>query len=148
MGVAICLSIDQGKLLGEHRVVEASDRKGRGSDDESRGAQLPKSLTSIRMEWTRRSATMSHRRIYRLRRKGCRCEATDSSAMSLATSWYRRGGTSMESSIPCSRGERALVVKGVKEMENAKAYFKYQDKAKGKRPMNFIRQVSMGFSSR
>ncbi|RRT71001.1 hypothetical protein B296_00023805 [Ensete ventricosum] len=29
---------DQGELLGEHRGVEAGGRKGRGSDDESRGA--------------------------------------------------------------------------------------------------------------
>ncbi|RZR80398.1 hypothetical protein BHM03_00006429 [Ensete ventricosum] len=45
MGVAVCLSINQGELLGKHRGVEASGRKGRGSDDESRGAQLPKKLT-------------------------------------------------------------------------------------------------------
>ncbi|RZS26345.1 hypothetical protein BHM03_00059671 [Ensete ventricosum] len=34
MRVVVCLSIDQ----GEHRGVEAVGRKGRGSDDESRGA--------------------------------------------------------------------------------------------------------------
>ena len=28
--------------------------------------------------------------------KGCRCEATDSRAMGMAASWYRRGGTSMK----------------------------------------------------
>jgi len=36
-GSAVCLSIDQKELLGEHRGVEAGGRKGRGSDDESRG---------------------------------------------------------------------------------------------------------------
>ncbi|RZR94264.1 hypothetical protein BHM03_00022932 [Ensete ventricosum] len=33
------------ELLGEHRGVETSGRKGRGSDDEPRGAQLPKKLS-------------------------------------------------------------------------------------------------------
>ncbi|RZS14550.1 hypothetical protein BHM03_00046250 [Ensete ventricosum] len=50
MGVAVCLSIDQGKLLSEHRGVEADSQKERGSDDESRGAQLPKSKASVRKE--------------------------------------------------------------------------------------------------
>ncbi|RWV76840.1 hypothetical protein GW17_00062439 [Ensete ventricosum] len=31
--------------------------------------------------------------------------------MGLTTPWYRKGGTSMESSIPCSHGGRALLVK-------------------------------------
>ncbi|RRT67860.1 hypothetical protein B296_00030607 [Ensete ventricosum] len=57
-----------------------------------------------------------------------RCKATDSSAMGLAAPWYRRGGTSVESSIPCSHGRRALVVKGAKEVEYAKANSKYQDR--------------------
>ncbi|RWW76806.1 hypothetical protein BHE74_00015072 [Ensete ventricosum] len=52
--------------------------------------------------------------------------------MGLATPWYRRDGTSMESSIPCSYRGRALVVKGVEEVENAEANSKYQDKAKAK----------------
>ncbi|RZS09261.1 hypothetical protein BHM03_00040322 [Ensete ventricosum] len=47
MGVAVCLSIGQGKLLREHRGVEEGDRKGRGSDNESRGAQLPKSKALV-----------------------------------------------------------------------------------------------------
>ncbi|RWW60984.1 hypothetical protein BHE74_00031976 [Ensete ventricosum] len=38
------------KLLGGHSGVEAGGRKGRGSDDESSGAQLPKSKASIRKE--------------------------------------------------------------------------------------------------
>ncbi|RRT42111.1 hypothetical protein B296_00011276 [Ensete ventricosum] len=68
--------------------------------------------------------------------------------MGLATPWYRKGGTSMESSIPCSHGGRALVVKGVEEVKNAKANSKYQDRAEGQRPRNFIRPLSMDFSSR
>ncbi|RWW78410.1 hypothetical protein BHE74_00013373 [Ensete ventricosum] len=34
------------------------------------------------------------------------CEATDSRAMGIATLWYHRGETSIESSIPCSQGGR------------------------------------------
>ncbi|RRT53870.1 hypothetical protein B296_00024428 [Ensete ventricosum] len=45
--------------------------------------------------------------------------------------WYRRRGTSVELSIPYSYGGRALVVKGAKEIENAKANYKYPDKAEG-----------------
>ncbi|RZS12021.1 hypothetical protein BHM03_00043408 [Ensete ventricosum] len=86
--------------------------------------------------------------IYRSRRKGCRCKATDSRIMGLAAPWYRRSGTSVESSIPCSHGGRALVVKGAEEVENAKANSKYQDRVEGQRPKNFIRPVSMNFSSR
>ncbi|RZS11749.1 hypothetical protein BHM03_00043113 [Ensete ventricosum] len=59
--------------------------------------------------------------------------------MGLATSWYRRGGTFVESSIPCSHGGRALVVKGAEEVENAEANSKYQDKAEGQRLENYIR---------
>ncbi|RWW47506.1 hypothetical protein BHE74_00046493, partial [Ensete ventricosum] len=58
------------------------------------------------------------------------------------------GETSVESSIPCSHGGRALVVKGAEEVENIEANSKYQDRAEGQRPRNFIRPVSMGFSSR
>ncbi|RWW54210.1 hypothetical protein BHE74_00039218 [Ensete ventricosum] len=50
MRVTIYLSIDQRKLLREHRGVEAGGRKGRGSDDEFRWAQLPKSKASVRKE--------------------------------------------------------------------------------------------------
>ncbi|RZS23454.1 hypothetical protein BHM03_00056394 [Ensete ventricosum] len=50
MRVAVCLSIDHGELLGGHSSVEAGGRKGRGSDDESSGAQLPKCKASVRKE--------------------------------------------------------------------------------------------------
>ncbi|RZS26570.1 hypothetical protein BHM03_00059927 [Ensete ventricosum] len=75
------------------------------------------------------------------------CKSTDSRAMGFAVPWYRRGGTSVESSIPYSHGGRALIMKGAEEVENAKANSKYQDKAEGQRPRNFIRLMSMGFSS-
>ncbi|RWV90771.1 hypothetical protein GW17_00047000 [Ensete ventricosum] len=38
------------ELLGGHSGVEAGGQKGRGSDDESSGAQLPKSKASVRKE--------------------------------------------------------------------------------------------------
>ncbi|RRT36266.1 hypothetical protein B296_00049374 [Ensete ventricosum] len=50
MRVAVCLSIDQGGPLGGHSGVEAGGRKGRESEDESSGAQLPKSKVSVRKE--------------------------------------------------------------------------------------------------
>ncbi|RWW84427.1 hypothetical protein BHE74_00006954 [Ensete ventricosum] len=50
MRVVVYLSIDQGELLGRHSSVEAGGRKWRGSDDESSGAQLPKSKASVRKE--------------------------------------------------------------------------------------------------
>ncbi|RWW60128.1 hypothetical protein BHE74_00032896 [Ensete ventricosum] len=48
-----------------------------------------------------------------------------SSPKSKRWSEWRRGGTSVESSIPCSHGGRALVVKGAEEVENSKANSKY-----------------------
>ncbi|RRT44686.1 hypothetical protein B296_00049794 [Ensete ventricosum] len=59
-----------------------------------------------------------------------------------------KGETSVESSIPCSHGGRALVVKGTEEVENAEANSKYQDRAEGQRTRNFIRPVSTSFSSK
>ncbi|URE40935.1 hypothetical protein MUK42_15299 [Musa troglodytarum] len=41
-------------------------------------------------------------------KKGRTCETTDSSAMGMTAPRYRRGGISVESSIPCSHGGRAL----------------------------------------
>ncbi|RZS06166.1 hypothetical protein BHM03_00036782 [Ensete ventricosum] len=58
------------------------------------------------------------------------------------------GGTSVESSIPCSHRGRALVVKGAEEVEDAKANSKYQDRPEGQRPRNFIRLMSTDFSLR
>ncbi|RWW57928.1 hypothetical protein BHE74_00035256 [Ensete ventricosum] len=80
--------------------------------------------------------------------KRCRCKATDSRVMGLAVSWYHRGGTSVESSIPCSHGGRALVMKGAEEVENAEVNSKYYDNVEGQRPRNFIRPVLTGFSTR
>ncbi|RWV77980.1 hypothetical protein GW17_00061122 [Ensete ventricosum] len=59
------------------------------------------------------------------------CKKMDSRAMGLAASWYCRGETSIESSIPCSHGGRAFIVKGAEEVENAKANSKYQGRGKG-----------------
>ncbi|RWV94832.1 hypothetical protein GW17_00042591, partial [Ensete ventricosum] len=113
-----------------------------------RGSSTQKAKCWLERRWTWRSATVPQRRIYQSRRKGCRYKATDSRTMSLTIPWYRRCGTSVESSISCSHGGRALVVKGAEEVENTKANSKYQDMAKGQRLRNFIRSVSMGFSLR
>ncbi|RWW51582.1 hypothetical protein BHE74_00042066 [Ensete ventricosum] len=63
------------------------------------GLSYPKAKRRLERRWTRRSTTVPQRRIYRSRRKGCRCKSTDSRTMGLAAPWYRRGGTSVESSI-------------------------------------------------
>ncbi|RWW68764.1 hypothetical protein BHE74_00023735 [Ensete ventricosum] len=76
------------------------------------------------------------------------CEAIDSSAMAMVAPWYHRGRISVESSIPCTHRGKALIVKRAEEVENTKANLKYQDKVEGRRPENFVRSVSMGFSSR
>ena len=41
-----------------------------------------------------------------------------------------------------------MVMKGAEEVEQAKANSKYREKAEGQRPRNFVRPVSMSFSSR
>ncbi|RWW16948.1 hypothetical protein GW17_00019142 [Ensete ventricosum] len=48
--VVVYLSIDQLELLEGHSGVKVDGRKGRGSDNESSGAQLPKSKASVRKE--------------------------------------------------------------------------------------------------
>ncbi|RWW73606.1 hypothetical protein BHE74_00018512 [Ensete ventricosum] len=123
MRVAVWLSIDQGKLLGEHKSVEAGGRKG---------LSYPKAKHRSERRWTRRSATVPQRQIYQLRKKGRRCKATNSRAMSSAAPWYRSGETSVESSILCSHGGSALVAKGAEKVENVETNFKYQDKAEAK----------------
>ncbi|RZR90273.1 hypothetical protein BHM03_00018123 [Ensete ventricosum] len=65
---------------------------------------------------------------------------------SRAMGWQRYG--TAETGLSWSHGGRELVVKGVEEVENAEANSKYQDKAEGQRPKNFIKPVSMDFSSR
>ncbi|RWW06301.1 hypothetical protein GW17_00030379 [Ensete ventricosum] len=109
------------QVRGQGRVVE------RGKEATSpEGLSNPKAKRRLK-RWTR-SVTIPQRRIYRSRRKGRRCKATDSRAMGLAAPWYRRGGTSVESLIPCSHRERALVINGVEELENAEANSRYQDR--------------------
>ncbi|RWW17246.1 hypothetical protein GW17_00018836 [Ensete ventricosum] len=132
------------QVRGQSRVVE----RGEEATTSPMGLSYPKVKHRLERRWTRRSTTVPQRRIYRSRRKGCRCKSTDSRAIGLVAPWYRRGRTFMESSIPCSHGGRALVVKGAEEVEYAKANSKYQDRAEGQRPRNFIRPVSIDFSSR
>ncbi|RZR91992.1 hypothetical protein BHM03_00020222 [Ensete ventricosum] len=166
MGVTVCLSIDQGELLRKYRGVEAGGRKGRGSDDEDMiraTGELDYFSAYIRLREPGKSEDKADvvrkemdleeyhsvtKADLLMARKGHRCEATDSRAMGLAMPWYRRGGASVEASIPWSHGGRVLVAKGAEEVENAKANSKYQDRIEGHKPRNFIRPVSTGFSSR
>ncbi|RWW20722.1 hypothetical protein BHE74_00043387 [Ensete ventricosum] len=143
----ICLR-EPGKLVDKADSVEAGGRKGRGSDDESSGDQLPKSKASIRKEVDSKEHHSVAEADLPITKERMQMQGNNSRAMGLAAPWYHRGGTSVESSIPCSHGGRALVIKGAEEVENAKTYSKYQDKVEGQRPRNFIRSVSMNFSSR
>ncbi|RRT66924.1 hypothetical protein B296_00008625 [Ensete ventricosum] len=113
-------------LKGAQQVREQDRVVKRGEEATTSPVELsyPKAKYRLERRWTRRSTTVPQRRI------------------------YRSGRTYVESSIPCSHGGRALVVKGAEEVENAKANFKYQDRAEGQRPRNFIRPVSRSFSSR
>ncbi|RWW15883.1 hypothetical protein GW17_00020259 [Ensete ventricosum] len=151
----ICLIGAAGELdcfSAHFRLREPGKSKDKAEGEEATtspvGLSYPKVKHRLERRWTLRSTTVPQRQIYRSRRKGCRCKATDSRAIGLAAPWYRRGRTSVESSIPCSHGGRALVVKGAEEVENAKANSKYQDRVEGQRPRNIIRPTSMGFSSR
>ncbi|RWW53944.1 hypothetical protein BHE74_00039514 [Ensete ventricosum] len=127
-------------------VLKQVVERGEEATTNPEGLSYSKAECQLKRRWTRKSVIVPQRRTHRLRRKGCRCKATDSRAMGSTAPWYRKGGTSVESSIPCSHGGRALVVKGVEEVENTEANSKYQDKAEGQRPMNFIRPVSTRFS--
>ncbi|RWW79377.1 hypothetical protein BHE74_00012347 [Ensete ventricosum] len=144
VGPLWCLHWEPGKSEDKTKWSKGARKRRRAR----RGSATQKTKCRLERTWTRRSATVPQRQIYQSRRKGRRCKATDNRAMGLTALWYRRGGTSVESSISCSHGERVLVVKGAEEVENAEAKSKYQDRAEGQRPKNFIRPVSMGFSSR
>ncbi|RWW58253.1 hypothetical protein BHE74_00034910 [Ensete ventricosum] len=96
------------------RIVVLKQVVERGEEVTSpEGLSYLKAKRRLERRWIRRSTTVPLRRIYRSRRKGRRCKATDSRTMGLAALWYRIDRTSVESSIPCSHGGRALVVKGV-----------------------------------
>ncbi|RRT39152.1 hypothetical protein B296_00024152 [Ensete ventricosum] len=63
----------------------------------------PKEKRRLKRRWTRRSTTMPQKRIYRSRRKGCRCKTTDSRVMGLAAPWYAEVG------LPLSHRSLALM---------------------------------------
>ncbi|RRT53063.1 hypothetical protein B296_00023636 [Ensete ventricosum] len=148
IGVVYHRGRSQINCLEKTEVLKQVVERGEEATMNPEGLSYPKAECRLERRWTRRSATVPQRRTYRLRRKGCRCKSTDSRAMGSTAPWYRRGGTSVESSIPCSYGGRALVVKGAEEVKNAEANSKYQDKAEGQRLWNFIRPVSTSFSSK
>ncbi|RWV83925.1 hypothetical protein GW17_00054403 [Ensete ventricosum] len=102
----------KGSCLENIEVLKQVVEKGEEATTSPEGLSYPKAKRQLERKWTRRSGTVPHRRIYRSRRKGHICKATDSRAMGSAAPWYRRGGTSVESLIPCSHGGRALVIRG------------------------------------
>ncbi|RRT66229.1 hypothetical protein B296_00039364 [Ensete ventricosum] len=118
--------------LENTEVLKKVVERGEEATMSTEGLSYPNAKRCSKRRWTRRSATVSQRRIYRSRRNGRRCKATDSRAMGLTTPWFRRGRTSVESSIPCSYGGRVLVVKGGREGGEYRVKLKYQDKAKGR----------------
>ncbi|RWW76590.1 hypothetical protein BHE74_00015305 [Ensete ventricosum] len=63
MRVVVCLSIDQGELLCEHKGIEAGGRKGEEATTSLYGLNYPKAKRRSKWRWTR-SATVSQRRIY------------------------------------------------------------------------------------
>ncbi|RRT38313.1 hypothetical protein B296_00055885 [Ensete ventricosum] len=141
---SIFLSIKE-NCLENTEVLKQVVERGEEATTNPERLSYSKAECQLKRRWTRKSVTVPQRWTYRLRRKGCRCKATDSRAMGSTAPWYRKGGTSVESSIPCSHGGRALVVKGAEKVENTEANSKYQDKAEGQRPKNFIRPVSTRF---
>ncbi|RZR99616.1 hypothetical protein BHM03_00029178 [Ensete ventricosum] len=142
MGLSTTKGVVRLQVLEDTVVLKKVDERGEEATTSPAGLIYPKAKRQLERRWTRRSTTIPQRWIYRLRRKGCRCKVMDSRAMGLVASWYHRGETSVESSIPCSHRGGALVIKGVEEVENIKANSKYQDRADGQRPRNFIRLPS------
>ncbi|RWW55336.1 hypothetical protein BHE74_00038026 [Ensete ventricosum] len=113
-------------------------REPEKSEDKTEGAQLPKSKASVKKE------------VEECHRGGStnREERNVDARQRILGPWAWQRHATVEVGLPCSYGGRALIVKGIEEVENAEANSKYQDKAEGQRPRNFIRPVSMGFSSR
>ncbi|RWW76651.1 hypothetical protein BHE74_00015248 [Ensete ventricosum] len=115
--------VDKGHTWRDRMSKQAVER-GEEATMSPEGLSYPKSKASVKKEVDSEECPVSQKRIYRSRRKRLKCKATDCRAMGLAAPWYCRGGTFVESSIPCSHG-RALVVKGAEEVANAKANSKY-----------------------
>ncbi|RZS15730.1 hypothetical protein BHM03_00047604 [Ensete ventricosum] len=86
-------------IRGQSRVVEM----GEEATTSPVGLSYPKVKHRLERRWTRRSTIVPQRWIYRSRRKGCRCKATDSRTISLATPWYAKAG------LPWSHRSLALM---------------------------------------
>ncbi|RWW86700.1 hypothetical protein BHE74_00004513 [Ensete ventricosum] len=103
-------SVSTRELVGEHRGVEAS---GQRSEEATMSLERlgTQNQASVRMEVDSKECHGTAKADLPIV-KGRRCEATDSSAMGIATTWYHRDETSIESLISCSHGGRPLIVKG------------------------------------
>ncbi|RZS26692.1 hypothetical protein BHM03_00060064 [Ensete ventricosum] len=113
-------------------VLKQAVERGEEAMMSPQGLSYPKVKHRSERRWTRTSAIVLQRRIYRSPRKGYRCKATNNRAMGLTVPWYHKSGTSMESSIPCSHGGRALVMKGAEEVENAEDTLSTRTRLKGR----------------
>ncbi|RRT35345.1 hypothetical protein B296_00050296 [Ensete ventricosum] len=63
------------------KVMKQVVERGEEATTSLEGLSYPKAKPRLERRWTRRSVIVPQRRIYRLRRKGHRCKATDSRAM-------------------------------------------------------------------
>ncbi|RZR77658.1 hypothetical protein BHM03_00002763 [Ensete ventricosum] len=99
VGLLQCLYSLKGapQVREQDQVVERGEEATKSLEELS----YPKAKRRLEKRWTRRSAIVPQRQIYQL------------------------GGTSVDSSIPCSHGGRALVIKGAKEVEKTDANSKY-----------------------
>ncbi|RWW70365.1 hypothetical protein BHE74_00021949, partial [Ensete ventricosum] len=92
------------QVRGQSRVVE----RGKEAMTSLVGLNYPKVNHRLERRWTQRSTLVPQRRIYQLRKKGCRYKSTDNRAMRLAAPWYRR----VRGTVPfllrgvCDKGDR------------------------------------------
>ncbi|RWW47469.1 hypothetical protein BHE74_00046530, partial [Ensete ventricosum] len=135
-------------LLGEHKGIEAVGRKGRGSDDESRGAQLPKSKVLIRKEVNLEECHSAAEVDLPIVKKGMKMQSNGELGHGLGSAIVPQRRDFHGVINPLLSWRKTLVIKGAEEVENAEANSKYQEKVEGQKLWNFIRSVSTRFSSR
>ncbi|RZS25835.1 hypothetical protein BHM03_00059092 [Ensete ventricosum] len=86
VGLLQCLYSLKGarQVRGHDRVLKQVVESGEEATMSPEGLRYPKAKRQLERRWTRRSAIVPQRPIYRSRRKGRRCKATDSRAMGSA----------------------------------------------------------------
>ncbi|RZS06074.1 hypothetical protein BHM03_00036671 [Ensete ventricosum] len=73
--------LSMGQEDAEAEVLKQVVERGEEATTSLEGLSYPKAKRRLERRWTRRSVIMPQRQIYRVRRKGHRCKATDSRAM-------------------------------------------------------------------